>query len=102
MNCQQCNLGVRHVAITLASADDERLGLLAWDVVDLGVLLVDSVTVRRTMTGELRVVMPANRRGAGGRHPVVTLIDAGLRGQIHTAVLAEYARVRARAGKAAP
>ncbi len=34
-----------------------------------------------------------------GSHPVATLIDVGLRGQIHAAVVAEYARIVARSGR---
>ena len=90
---------IRHVAVTLATADDESRGLLGWAVLDLGMLLVDAVSIRRTLKGETRVVMPMTRRERGGRYPVVTVVDAELCGRIFSAVVAEYMRVRARAGR---
>lgn len=87
---------VTDVAIVFADDAVAASGLEAWCSLTVNGLRVDSVTVRTTAGGELRVALPARKSGSGVLHPVVVAVDPDVEAAITTAVLSAYIRERAR------
>jgi DNA-binding cell septation regulator SpoVG len=77
--------------IPATDAEAER-GLLAFVKIDFGPLILDGVTLRRTLDGRLTLGWPERTDRAGRRHPLVRPIDDEARRDLERAVLAELAR----------
>lgn len=72
---------------TRGSEQDARAGLLGFVVIDLGDVIVDGITVRRTAAGRLAISFPERRDRQGHRHPIVRPISDEARREIESAVL---------------
>lgn len=77
------------VAVTAGTADEEERGLLGWLTLEIGLVRLFGVTLRRTRSGRLSLGFPCRRDGRGGRHPVVRPLGRREREEIERAVLAE-------------
>lgn len=69
------------------NSDDVRDGLLAYLCVDTGGLVIDGLTVRRTVDGRTVVSYPCRRDRAGRKHPVVRPVSEQVRLEIERVVL---------------
>ena len=67
-----------------AGPEDQQRGLLGWVSCALGLIRVDGIAVRRTLSGRLALSFPRGR----GRHPVVRPLNDEARLAIEEAVLA--------------
>lgn len=78
---------IRVVAFVPAPAHDRDRGLLGWLVLDFdGLLLIDGVTLRRTLDGSLALAFPAPRDARGRRRAPVRPLDDPARRAIEAAV----------------
>ena len=71
------------------TAEEEQRGLLGYLSVFYGAIIVDGITVRRTITGKLTLSFPERRDARGNRHAVVRPVDDSARRAIEAAVFAE-------------
>lgn len=76
------------VGVVAAAAEEQLSGLLGWLTLEIGLLRVHGVTLRRTRSGRLSLGFPCRRDGRGDRHPVVRPLGAREREAIERAVLA--------------
>lgn len=74
-----------------ASDADQREGLVGFLSLFVGDLVVDNVTLRRTLTGHFTLSWPARTDHQGRKHPSVRPLDDQARQRIERAVLAELA-----------
>lgn len=69
--------------------DDQRSGLLGYLSIFYGAVVIDGITVRRTVEGRIALSFPERRDGQGRRHPVVRPIDDAARRAIEAAVFGQ-------------
>ena len=81
---------LRNVRFVPGASPDRAQGLLGYLRFEIGGLVVDGVTLRRTREGELRLSFPERRDRRGGRHPVVRPVDARVRQEIEWAVVSAF------------
>jgi DNA-binding cell septation regulator SpoVG len=79
---------VRIVCFSPAPPHLQKGGLLGWVQVEIGVLLVDGVSLRRTQDGSLAISFPTRTDRNRHEHIVVRPIDAETRRQIESQILA--------------
>lgn len=80
---------VTDVRITAAVRQDQGKGLMAFVSATIaGVLVIDGLTVRRTMGGQFRLSFPARRDRQGLEHPYYRPLDREAGRAIEEAVLA--------------
>ena len=73
------------------SDQDQRDGLVGYLSLGVGELIVDNVTLRRTLGGEYRLSWPARVDRHGRKHPSVRPLDDAARRRIERQILAELA-----------
>ena len=78
---------VTDVQFTLATPIDQPSGLLGYVAFRLGPVLIDGVTLRRTLSGQLTLSFPMRTSGTGQRHAIVRPADSPAREVITAAVL---------------
>src|SRR5262245_36568163 len=82
-------LHVTDVRLTVASAADNASGLVAWLVITLnGVVRVDGLTLRRTLSGRPSLSFPARTDASGQQHPIFRPLDDETRRDIEGQVFA--------------
>lgn len=74
-----------------ASDADQRDGLIGFLSLLVGDLIVDNVTLRRTLEGEFRLSWPARTDRQGRKHPSVRPISDDVRRRIERQILGELA-----------
>lgn len=86
------DIDVSVAAFSSASPRDVESGLLGWLTLLVDrVVVVDSVALRRTLRGELRLSFPGRQVG-NGRRPYVRPVDDAARREIERQVLAAIDR----------
>lgn len=85
---------IRLASFTPAQALDFADGLLGWIDVQIGLLVVHGVAVRRTRGGALTLSWPARDDRRGGRRSVVRPLDDDARRELERRVLGELRRRR--------
>ena len=76
---------VTSVGFTAAPAADEKRGLLGWiTCVVNGVLMLDGITLRRTLAGKYTLSFPARRDASGREHPYVRPLGDDVRRDIES------------------
>ena len=78
---------VRLVSWVRGSDQDVREGLLGFVSVEVGPVLVDGLTLRRTSDGRLALSYPARTDRAGRRHPYVRPRDDAARIEIEREII---------------
>ncbi len=80
-------LPITEVRFVAAGPQERDRGLLGWVSCCLnGVLKLDGITVRRTVTGQLRLSFPERRDQAGGSHPYIRPLNDAARRAMEDAV----------------
>lgn len=82
------DLLVTDISFTPATLWHRERGLLGFVrcVVD-GALVLDGITLRRTLDNRLRLSFPEREDGVGRRHPIIRPIDDEARRAIETAII---------------
>lgn len=70
-----------------ASDQDIREGLLGWISVEYGRLILDGVTLRRTLDGRFALSFPSRSDRAGRRHAYIRPVDDTVRQEIERELL---------------
>jgi len=79
---------ITRVRLVPAPGQDREKGLIGWLSFRLpGGLLIDGVTLRRTLDGRLALSFPARRDGRGAEHPILRPVSAEVRAAIERQVL---------------
>lgn len=80
-------LTVTTTGVVCGSDSEVREGLLAWVTLVLNdALIVDSVTLRRTASGRLRLSFPEKTDGRGNRHSIVRPLSSEAREELERQV----------------
>ena len=90
------DVNISNVTVTPASAADRTRGLLAFTSVTINGLVIDGVTVRRTLDGRVVLAFPKRRDRAGRQRSLVHPTNDRVRAVITKAVLAEMAALEER------
>ncbi len=84
---------VERVTFTPATEHDRRSGLLGWVRVEIGgVVVIDSVAVRRTRRGRIALSFHVSTTRAGRRRAIAHPIDRAAHVEIERQVVAELRR----------
>jgi hypothetical protein len=75
------------IRFTPASEFDRERGLLGFIRCELAGLVLDSITLRRTLDNRLTLGFPEREDGLGRRHPIIRPIDDQARRAIEDAIL---------------
>ena len=80
---------IADIKFVAAEGDDRAAGLLAWIscVID-DTVLIDGITLRRTLDGRLALSFPSRRDSSGRQHPIVRPLDDRARREIETQIFA--------------
>jgi hypothetical protein len=70
----------------LAPSVDQRRGLLGWCSCRYGSLILDGISLRRTLDGRLCLSFPARTDRKGRQHPIVRPVDDASRAAFEAAV----------------
>lgn len=74
---ESSRIDIRDVHFTAAPPADVETGLLGWARLTLnGVLKLDAIAVRRTLTGHVTISFPARRARAGKEHKLMRPVNA--------------------------
>lgn len=92
-------LAPRDVTLRLATAEEERMGLLAVCVAICGPLVIDGLAVRLTREDKLIVTWPAKAKRGSRRRIVVRTEDPDFRARSDAVVIRAYLAARAKAGR---
>jgi hypothetical protein len=83
---------IHDLRATPASDAEAERGLLGYLRFEYGGLVLDGVTLRRTLDGRLTLGWPERRDGQGRRHPLVRPSSDAARRELEDAVIAELDR----------
>ena len=83
---------IRSVRFIPASDAEAERGLLAYVKLEFGPLILDGVTLRRTLDGRLTLGWPERTDRQGNRHPLMRPISDAARLELENAVLRELNR----------
>ena len=86
---------IRSVRFIPASDAEAERGLLAYVKLEFGPLILDGVTLRRTLDGRLTLGWPERSDRQGNRHPLMRPISDAARLELENAVLRELNRQEA-------
>ncbi|MEZ6017529.1 MAG: hypothetical protein R3F49_20640 [Planctomycetota bacterium] len=86
---------IRSVRFIPASDAEAERGLLAYVKLEFGPLILDGVTLRRTLDGRLTLGWPERTDRQGNRHPLMRPISDAARLELEDAVLRELNRQEA-------
>ena len=86
---------IRSVRFIPASDAEAERGLLAYVKLEFGPLILDGVTLRRTLDGRLTLGWPERTDRQGNRHPLMRPISDAARLELEEAVLRELNRQEA-------
>ena len=78
---------VSSVRMIPSSKAEAESGLFGYVSFRLGPVLVDGVTLRRTLDGDLTLSYPARRDGAGRDHPYIRPLNGEVRQAIEAQIL---------------
>lgn len=79
---------IRVLQTVAGTPTEMKSGLLAWLTIDLdGTLILDGLTLRRTVDGRHCVSFPLRRDPKGNRHVLIQPVDSEARRRVEAAIL---------------
>lgn len=82
------SLTIRVLQTVAGTPSEMKSGLLAWLTIELdGTLILDGITLRRTVEGRHCVSFPLRRDPKGNRHVLIQPVDSEARRRVEAAIL---------------